>query len=483
MNDTLLILDYNYKYTEDIAKKLRIEGIACHVLPGDATPSEVQALAPLGIILAGGTSENYPLSIDGRLMHSGIPVLALGNTAASLCLLLNGKPEAPLQLNSVEEVELLPSPVTEGLSTSDRMIHACIPFNLSGELSPIAMLNEHIIGFKHQELNLYALGFQIESNDPDGTAILLNFALNVCGTSRWWDEFAFISNTRSHIQKEVGEGLAICALTGGLDSGVSATLAHRALGERLRCIFVDTGLLRQGEVEFVLSHYRDKENLSITLINAQDEFLSSLKGLIDPVEKQKAISDTMKKVLADVLHDTEYDAVIRGITCEEVLKHGLHDAIVPSKGKTVIAPLKEMFKTEVRYIAEKLGMAKEITSAQPFPGTGLALRIYGEVTKTRLDILKTVDKMFVEEISNRDLTRKLFKFFACLYPVQGSRSDEVLIALRAVTVADTREGASILLPSRMPFDVLENLSSKIKDCCPQVSRVTYDFTSIKNTAN
>ncbi len=483
MNDTLLILDYNYKYTEDIAIKLRLEGIACSILPGDASQGEVNAAAPLGIILAGGTNEQYPLSMDGRFLNSGIPVLALGNTAASLCVLLNGEVNEAHKLNKVEEVKLLPSPVTENLTTSDRMIHYCLPFSLSSELMPIAMLGESIIGFKHQELNLYGLGFQIEPNDPDGTAILLNFALNICGASRWWDEFAFISNTRSNIQKEVGDGFALCALTGGLDSGVSATLAHRALGEKLRCVFVDTGLLRQDEVAFVLSQYRDKENLSITLINAQEEFLSGLKGLISPKDKQKAINSTMKTVLKRVLQDTEYDAVIRGITCDEALKHGLSDAIVPSEGKIVIAPLKEMFKSEVRFIAEKLGMPKEITTAQPFPGTGLALRIHGEVTKYRLDILKTVDKIFSDGILKNELAKKMFKFFASLYPIQGSDNDEVLITLHAVTIADTKEDDSLLLPVRIPFDILENLSGAIRERCPQVSRVAYDFTSVKNKTN
>ncbi|MGI6214840.1 MAG: hypothetical protein ACOYIT_03045 [Christensenellales bacterium] len=483
MNDTILILDYNYKYTEDIAIKLRLEGVACNILPGDATQDEVNAIAPLGIILAGGTNERYPLRMDGRFLNYGIPVLALGNTAASLCLLLNGEVGEAQHLHKVEEVKFLPSPVTENMDTSDRMVHTCLPFSLSSELEPIAMLNESVIGFKHQELNLYALGFQIESNDPEGTSILLNFALNVCGASRSWDEFAFISNMRSFIKKEVGDGFAVCAITGGLDSGVSATLAHRALGEKLRCFFVDTGLLRQGEIEFVLSHYRDKENLSITLINAQEEFLSSLKGIVKPEDKQKAISCTMKAVLKKVLKDTEYDAVIRGITCDEVLKHGLLNTMVPSEGKTVIAPLKEMFTSEIRNIAEKLGMPKEITSAQPFPGTGLALRIHGEVTKYRLDILKTVDKIFSDSILENEFTKRIFKFFACLYPIQGSDSDEVLITLRAVTIANTKEDESLLLPVRIPFDFLENLSNIIKERCPQVSRVAYDFTSVKNEAN
>ncbi len=475
MQDMLLILNFDDRYASAAAVRLRGEGIYCRILPGDATPGEVLALAPLGIVLAGGVKGKVPLSLDGRLLHAGIPILALGNTAASVGILLNGK---AMEMENVEEVDTVrfeSSPLTEELTESERMLHTIYPLELTEELSPIAWTRESVIGFRHDALSIYALGFQIESNDPDGLNILLRFAREVCGCTTWWNESAFISQARSDIAAKVGEGVAICAMTGGLDSGVSATLAHRALGDRLRCFFVDTGLLRLNEAEEFLDYYQEKENLHITRINAQDRFLEALKGKQTDEEKRATIDQCLRETLAEAVAGVEYTAIIRGITCGDVLRVGCSQTLLPSEGKQIIAPLKELFKEEVRYVGEKLGMPLEITAAQPFPGTGLAMRIMGEATKDKLDTLRCADALFCDMMVEAGLHKRLWKYYAMLHPSNKAEGSAV-ISLRAISRVDMQSGEVAAVPARLPYDLLERYVQSVREGCPGIAKVVYDVT-------
>jgi GMP synthase (glutamine-hydrolysing) len=474
MQDMLLILNFDDRYASAAAIKLRGEGIYCRILPGDALPGEILALSPLGIVLAGGVVGKVPMSLDGRLLHAGIPILALGNTAASVAMLLNGKSLPPQERETVDTVRFEPSPLTEELSESERMLHTVYPLELTEEIAPIAYIGEDIIGFRHDALSIYGLGFQIESNDPDGFGILLRFAREVCGCTSWWNESAFISASRSDIAAAVGEGTAICAMTGGLDSGVSATLAHRALGDRLRCFFVDTGLLRENEAEDFLTYYREKENLHITRINAQERFLEALQGKTTQEEKRAAIDGCLRQVLHEAVAGVDYTAIIRGITCSEVMRFGYGQTLLPSEGKTVIAPLRELFKEEVRYVGEKLGMPPEITAAQPFPGSGLALRIHGEATPERLDTLRKADDMFCEAIVAAGLHKKLWKYYAKLYRDDADQGG--IISLRAVGRVDVQSGGAATIPARLPYDLLERYVQSVRESCPEIRKVVYDVT-------
>ena len=475
MQDMLLILDFDHRYTAAAARKLRAEGIFCRILPGDALPQQVQALSPLGIVLAGGLGGDVPKALDGRILHAGIPVLALGDAAASVCLLLNGRVGDKQQREKADTIRLEPSPLAEDILESERMLVAIHPLQLTDDLSPLAYAEGHIIGFRHNTLPIYALGFQIESNDPDGMSILLRFAKDICGCSDWWSESVFISNSRSEIAAEVGDGTAVCAMTGGLNSGVSATLAHRALGDRLRCVFVETGLLRENEANAFVAYYRDVEGLSITIINARDTILSALRGLRNAQDKVDALNMTMKSILSDALSPMEYSAVIRGVTRDDLMGHGAEEDLLPDQGKTVIAPLSEFFKEEVRCIGEKLGMPPEITGRQPFPGTGLALRIEGEVTPQRLSTLRRADAIFVEELEQIALHRKLWKYFAFMQPGEMPEGKDT-ISLRAVSLVDVQLGGVRALPARLPYDLLEKCTERILKTCPEVSRVEYDIT-------
>ncbi len=478
MQDMLLILDFDHRYSTAAALRLRGEGIYCRILPGDSLPQDIMAMSPLGIVLAGGARGDVPLSLDGRLLRAGIPLLALGNTAASLLMLLNGKVGAMEEKNAVDTVRFEASRLTDDMTESERMLGTVYPLELTEELSPIAYVGDSVIGFRHNTLPLYAMGFQVEPNDPEGSSLLFRFAREICGCSDWWNESAFIAAARSDISSKVGDGVALCALTGGLDSGVAAAIAHRALGDRLRCVFIDTGLLRQNEVQRFLSYYQEEENLHITLIHAQDAFLSALAGLKTRREKLDAIDRTMRETLRRAACGTEYSAVIRGLTCTDIMRVGKAAAMLPEEGKTVIAPLSELFKEEVRVIGEKLGLPPALTAAQPFPATGLALRITGEADEKRLNTLRAADALFVEEIERAGLHKRLWKYYVTMHLAEcGADSGESELILHAVSLVDSQSGGTAAIPSRLPYDLLERVVEKIRLSCPDVRRVAYDLTS------
>lgn len=477
MQDMLLILDFDHRYATAAALRLRGEGIYCRILPGDTLPQDIMALSPLGIVLAGGVHGEVPLSLDGRLLHAGMPLLALGNTAGSLLMLLNGTVGEMQQKDAVDTVRFEQSALTEGMTESERMLGTVYPLELTEELSPIAWVEEQVIGFRHNTLPLYAMGFQVESNDPEGTSLLFRFAREICGCSQWWNESAFIAAARSDISAKVGDGLALCALTGGLDSSVAASIAHRALGDKLRCVFVDTGLLRQDEVSRFIANYQEEEKLNITLIHAQDDFFAALSGLTTRQEKWDAIDRTMRETLRQAAAGIEYTAIIRGITCSDLMRVGKATPMLPEEGRTIIAPLSELFKEEVRSIGEKLGLPQEMTGGQPFPATGLALRVAGEATKERLNTLRAADALFAEEIERAGLHKRLWKYYVTMQPEEcGGESGRDDLTLRAVSLADSQSGGTATIPSRLPYDLLERVVEKIKQTCPNVRRVVYDLT-------
>lgn len=477
MQDMLLILDFDHRYSTAAALRLRGEGIYCRILPGDTLPQDIMAVSPLGIVLAGGARGDVPLSLDGRLTHSGIPLLALGNTAASLAMLLNGRLGETEEKNAVDTVRFEPSPLTDDMTESERMLGTVYPLGLTEELSPIAFVGETVIGFRHNTLPLYAMGFQVEPNDPEGSSLLFRFAREICGCSDWWNESAFIAAARSDISFRVGDGTALCALTGGLDSGVAAAIAHRALGDRLRCVLINTGLLRQTETERFLSYYQEEENLNITLIHAEDAFLAALKGLTDREDKLRAIDRTMRETLRTAAQSMDYAAVIRGVTCTDLMHSDKVAPMLPEEGRTVIAPLAELFKEEVRVIGEKLGLPPALTAAQPFPATGLALRIEGEADEGSLTALRTADQLFVEEIERAGLHKKLWKYYATMHTADlGREKGDRAVVLHAVSLVDSTAGGTATIPARLPYDLLERVVEKIRQACPTVGRVVYDLT-------
>lgn len=477
MRDQILVLNFEDTYAAGIATKLRAEKIACKVLPGNIAAEHVLTHQALGLILAGGITGQIPDQLDGRLLRSGIPVLALGDTAAPVCSLLGGQYGDALVLDEVNTMVFAPSRITQGLENSERMFSSVRPLTLTPDLEQIAAVEGHILGFTHKTLEIYALDCQLEPNDSDLMNILLQFSMDVCGATQWWSEDSFISQARADIIEAAGDDPAVCVISGGLDSGVTALLAHRALGERLTCIFIDTGLLRENEAMETAGYYR-KAGLNLMKVDASQRFLEALKGLSSYQDKRRAIMDTLEKELNQVTQNLHFGLLIDSASAQVRTNASAQRFTLPrlSRERKRIAPLNDLYKEEIRHVGEALGMPEEIIRVQPFPWTGLGLRIMGECTPQKVELLRRADALFRDLIKEAGLHKRLWKFFALLSQVPHQQnSDTVVIALRAVT--SSLQGNEVLaLPARLPYDLLERYTQLILPNYPQVAKIVYDLT-------
>ena len=444
MRDMVLILNFDDACTRAIARGLRAEHVYCKIVPGNIALEEVRAQQPLGVILSGGVTGGVPGGMDMGLLQEGYPLLAMGDTAAMLCRALGGDAQETAICNSIGGVAFARCTLTEGLDDCERMLHNVRRLRLPPGAQVLAESQRETVGYMLSERNLYAVQFTLEQNDTDGMRLLLNFVLSVCGCTRWWDYEAFVGRAEEEIRRVVGDSRAVCAMTGGLNSGITALLAHRALGDRLQCIFVDTGLLRENEAAQVMRFYRDQMGLSIVNVQAQERFTQVLSGLVEPEDKRRAIGQTLQAVMDETLAGMgEFAVILRSTTCDDVLrgvnptsKPGLHAALPK------IEPLRELFKDEVRHVGEYLNVPAEILGRQSFPSSGLALRILGDITPARLQTLRAADLIFTEDIA-----------------AAGQSSDPAQLAHAA----------------RLPFDLLERVTDRIRRERPEVAHVLYDL--------
>lgn len=480
MRDMVLIINFDELNSRSVARKLRAERVYCKIVPATVTLEEVKAQEPLGLILTGASKGMNTLpGFDQQLLCLGVPILALGDAGAVLCSLLGGHPEDSFlersaALVTYDEEHPLFFDVAEG----ERMMASVRPLTLCETLNPAAWVGDAVIGFVHKELPICGLQFQVEQNDPDGIQILANFALQVCGCTAWWDNEAFITRAVEEIQRVVGEGTALCALSGGVDSAVCALLGHKAIGARLKCIFVDTGLMRKDEGDILVPYYQNTLGLNITRVNAGDRFLRELAGVSDPKEKQQIIHRLLQDILDDEVKKTpDADVLLEGTNYTDTMHHNDVE-IAPaalrlhSRQATIVTPVRELFKDEIRRVGETMGLPPEIYSRQPFPGSGLAIRILGEVTPDRLHILQEADAIFLDEIAQSGQGKRLWQYFAVLSDNPRNEFRGVVICLRAVHAS---EGTGAMA-ARLPYDLLERTVDRILKALPQVARVVYDLT-------
>jgi GMP synthase (glutamine-hydrolysing) len=507
----IVVLDFGAQYSQLIARRVRELKVFSVVLPCNASLEEIKSFSPVGIVLSGGPSSVYdrdaPVA-DQQVFSLGLPVLGICYGLQYMVHALGGKVRpadkreyghAQVEVNDAGSrlFEGLPKTLNVWMSHGDEAEELPAGFQLTAK-SPHA-----VAAIEDPAQKMWAVQFHPEvHHTPLGNDILRNFALNICGAKPTWTAQHFIDATIEQVRAQVGNGRAICALSGGVDSSVAAVLVDRALrdasGEaRLTCVFVNNGVLRKNEFEKVQQTLREKLGLHLVAVDASKRFLTRLAGITDPEAKRKVIGNEFIAVFDQEAHRIEkeegkvewlvqgtlYPDVIESRSVRgpsQVIKSHHNVGGLPEKMELkLIEPLKELFKDEVRRIGRDLGMPEEILQRQPFPGPGLAVRVLGEVNEERLRILKDCDEIVVDEIKKAGLYQKIWQSFAVLLPVMSvgvmgdQRTYANTCAIRAVHSEDGMTADWVPLP----YEVLKTISRRIVNEVKGVNRVVYDITS------
>jgi len=502
--ETIVILDFGSQYAQLIVRRVREQRVYSMLVTHDAPEQEVMALSPAGFILSGGPASVYDAGappLPDYVLRSGLPVLGICFGMQLLAQALGGK-VAPFTRREYGPAELyingLDSPLWEGLpfSLPVWMSHGDAVEELPPGFQALASTdNSPVAAMGHAARRLYGVQFHPEvAHTPHGKDILRNFLYAVCGCRGAWTPESLIASAVEEIRERVGGSRVIGALSGGVDSTVAATLVHRAVGDQLACVFVDHGLLREGEAKATLSQFREHLGLDVTAVDASERFLAALEGVTDPEEKRRIIGETFIRVFeeeASKLGDAAF--LLQGTLYPDVIESTTEDTKAAARIKThhnvgglprdlqfeLIEPLKYLFKDEVREVGLALGLPPEVVYRQPFPGPGLAVRIIGEVTPERIQTLRKADAIVCEEIEAAGLGRDVWQYFAVLTPVRSvgvmgdGRTYLHTVAVRAVTSQDgmTADWA------RLPYVVLARISNRIVNEVPGVNRVVYDVSS------
>ncbi len=472
-NDFILILDFGGSQALSMARKLRGQNFYCEVHPCSVDVETIRRKAPRGLLLAGGPGDR---PFDDAILRLGLPVLAMGFCARSMAQSFGAACEGALLTGRASQITFLPCPLFEGLGESDRFFDRIDALKLPEGFEPIATTVEGLMpAFANVAEKIYGLQFYAESNDPDGARILANFAGGICGCAAIWSPEFYVEREVQYIRDRIGEGRAIMAISGGVDSTVCAMLMRRAIGDRLKCVFVDTGLMRKGEVENVAHTFRDQLGLELVIADARARVLKALSGVTDPQQKRTVIHDAFIRTMqeeASAYAGAEY--LVEGTIYSDLLSGASSSGMETLKR---IEPIRMLFKEEVRYVGETLGVPRELLAQQPFPGSGLATRCIGEVTAEKLFLLREADAIFRSEILEAGLDRRLSQYFVILTDVltQGVRDGksgmEYAAALRAVNVS----GSGVTI-AKLPYDLIERVVERITTLVPGINRVLYDVT-------
>lgn len=469
MNDMILILNYSDEYSAEAARRLRAEHIYCQIVPGATSASQVRELSPRGVLLTGEPGNGQGI-FDAQILTLGVPVLALGH-AAHMLLAAQGGASAGVALSERKAmITYADSPLFEGIADGERSIPEALTLMLPTDVRMIASASGCTIAFENTKKKQYGVQFELERNDPDSTAILTNFARDICGCNAWWTIEAAIHEAQVILDEAAARGgRAICAVSGGVDSAVAAVLAHRAYGDRMIAVFVDTGLMREGESAGIKQMFEEL-GMNLRCIDRSGAVLQALAGRVSEREKAEVVMRCMHEEIAHQAAATpDADTLILGDNYSDWLSGGAQEDWSES-GLNAVRPLQMIFKDEICEAAAVLGLGREIAAKKPFPALGLGARIMGEVTPERLHAMRIADAIFSREIELAGLERKLYKYFPIMTAAPDSMGGELVI-LRAVTLSGGQ-----LVPARLPYDMVERTVADILATAPNVRRVFYDQT-------
>jgi GMP synthase (glutamine-hydrolysing) len=498
----VVVLDYGGQYSQLIARRVRECGVFSELLPHHVGAEEVRKRNPKGLILSGGPSSVYAdgaPALDPALLELGIPVLGICYGMQLLALKLGGRVEGAevgefgrSQLTVSEQGRLL-------AGTPDQqacwMSHRDTVFAPPPGFTALAASSESpVAAFESIDRAVYGIQFHPEVvHTPYGNQVLQNFLRDVCGCEQSWSAASVIEEQIERIRAQVGDGRAICGLSGGVDSSVAALLVHRAIGDRLTCVFVDHGLMRKNEGQQVVSAFRDNFKVPLVAVDAEERFLARLAGVTEPEEKRKRIGAEFIRVFeeeAAKLDDVSF--LVQGTLYSDVIESGGGTGTATIKSHhnvgglpedlefELVEPLRTLFKDEVRAVGAELGLPERLVWRQPFPGPGLAIRIVGgEATKERLETLREADAILQEEIRAAGLYRELWQSFCVLPDIRtvGVQGDERTYANVIVIRAVTSDDAMTADWARLPYDLLEQIASRITGEIRAVGRVVLDITS------
>jgi len=500
--DFILVLDFGSQYTQLIARRIRELNIYCEIHPFNISSEKIQVLAPKGIVLSGGPASVYsqdaPL-ISAEILEMGVPVLGICYGMQLLAHLLGGKVEpsaqreygfAQVTVTATSKLfEGVFSPTTVWMSHGDRLANLPSDFEIVGKTN-----NAPMAAIANETQRIFGLQFHPEvEHTQAGMTILKNFLYRICGCAGTWTPASFIEETVDRIRQQVGSGKVLCGLSGGVDSAVAAVLIHKAIGDQLTCMLINNGVLRAGEAERVIEVFKKNYDIRLDLVDATDIFLRALQGVTDPEEKRKRIGAKFIEVFDQearrlghfefLAQGTIYPDVIESVSVKgpsaTIKSHHNVGGLPTDMRFKLVEPLRELFKDEVRQVGLALGLPEDMVWRHPFPGPGLAIRIIGEVTPERLEIVRKVDTICIQEIKQAGYYRQLWQAFAVLLPVKSvgvmgdERTYEHVAAIRVVTSNDAMTADWAYLPQ----ELLARLSNRIINEVKGVNRVVLDISS------